>query len=585
MTGSTSEMWAEKSDSHAAGVHLTPQLSRKRWLWGFFVSGPRYMASEVSNLFPLTGESQTEHYRRVFPLTKGNTSERNAAVLDAWDSQGDEAGELDQAADKMFPPEKFTRVARVPVFAEHKTPRHNWDYAKLTELVEHMNHRVLDTGSFSPLTEGHTPDGEAVKHGAKQPQVLGYQGKFRLGLIGNKSPRWTVFADEYHHKAEVEKLSRMTRRSPEVWVSAARPFFDPCAALGAETPRLDMGTTISYSRAGYWTAPAGSDGAQVEKYSMADAAFPGSMNTSIPTDKSNYAGGGGDDQQGDIVGQVISGLMESDVFKAITALYPLIPALQELVLNSELPEEDDGSDDDKSMQDAQQAPGMGEPDGDEGAPAPGMPQMAAAPPAAPAPAAPSPPAPQAEPDADDSAMMSKYMAGQCGEVDLKTYRDGKKAAAASKPAQTAEHYQLKAEIEDLRRQREALAADVEAKRAGQAEAIRYSRLNSMRDQGYEFQLADELALTRDFTDAQFEAHCSKVVTRYSRLPVGQRSFPVIEGDALPESEVARYAAERQLQRKAENYALAEAEKGNDIDMRAALKYVREQESSTSASVK
>ena len=539
------------------------------------------MASEVSNLFPLAGESQVEHYRRVFPLTKGKTSERNAAVLDAWDSWGEEASELDEAANQMFPPEKFTRVSRIPVFAEHKTPRHTWDHAKLAALVEHMNHRILDTGSFSPLTEGHTPDGEAIKHGAKQPQILGYQGKFRLGLIGNKEPRWTVFADEYHHKADAEKLARMTRRSPEVWVSAAKPFFDPCAALGAETPRLDMGTTISYSRAGYWTAPAGSDGAQVEKYSMDNAAFPGAMNTSIPTNKSTYAGSGGDDQSDDTVAQVVAGLMQTDEFKAVMSLYPLVSALQNMVLNSELPEDEDGEDGDGMASAQQTAPaqGMGEPDGDE---APGMPPAPAAPQmAAPAPAA--PPAPQVEPE-DDSSVMSKYMAGQYTEADLKTYRDGKKAAPAP-AAPAAEQYQLKAELDDLRRQREALAADLAAQRANQIEAVRYSRLNGLRDQGYEFKLADELALTRDFTDAQFEAHCSRVVTKYSRLPVGQRSFPVIEGDALPESEIARMAADRKMQREAENYALAEHEKGNPIDMRTAMKYVRDRESTTSASVK
>jgi len=551
------------------------------------------LTTEVSNsLAPRSGESQIEHYRRVFPLTRGTTEERNAAVLDAWDAKGDEASELGQAAAKKFSPEKFHLVRRVPVFTEHSTARQVtdpktgkpkvvpvvWDRNKLAAMVEQMNHRVLDTGAFPPITEGHTPDLDDVrKYGAKQPRVLGYQGNFRLGIIGNKKPRYAVFCDEYHHRDDADTLSRLTRRSPEVWPTD-KPFYDPCAALGAETPRLDMGTTISYSRSGYWTA-AGSDGAAVEKYSMADAAFPGPMNTYTPTDK--YSEGASDDQANALVAAVVDALSNMPEIQAIRRLAPLVDQIEEMLLDKELPPDEDAT---PAAEAPQTEANAGEPDGDE----------------APAPPAPDPtaesPAPHAEPDGDespaaqapaddDASMMAKFMAGQITADDLKAYRDSKQPAAPAKPDMSPEHYQLKAEFDDLLRKKEQLAAEIAEQEANGRKSLRYSRLNALRDQGYEFELAGELSLTSDFTDAQFEAHCSQVVTKYARLPVGQRSFPVLEGDALPESEMARTVADRQLQRKAENYALAEAEKGNNIDMRTAMKYVLSQESTTSASVK
>lgn len=551
------------------------------------------MTTEVSNsLAPLAGESQIEHYRRVLPLTNGTTEERNAAVLDAWDAQGDEASELDQAAAKKFSPDKFHLVRRVPVFTEHSTARQVrdpktgkpkvvpvvWDRNKLAAMVEKMNHRVLDTGDFPPITEGHTPDLDDVrKYGAKQPRVLGYQGNFRLGIIGNKKPRYAVFCDEYHHRDDAETLSRLTRRSPEVWPTD-KPFYDPCAALGAEAPRLDMGTTISYSRSGYWTA-AGSDGAAVEKYSMADAAFPGAMNTYTPSDK--YSGDAGDDQANALVAAVVDALGNMEEIQAIRKLIPILPALQNLVLDAELPPDEDATPEATQTEIPAPEASTGEPDGDE-TPAPAL--------------APEPTAEHSEPDGDeapaaeapaddDASMMAKFMAGEISADDLNAYRDSKKPVEPAKPDLNAEHYQLKAEVDDLRRKKERLAAEIAEQEAKGRQSLRYSRLNALRDQGYEFELAGELSLTSDFTDAQFDAHCSQVVTKYSRLPVGQRSFPVLEGDALPESEAARYALERSNLRKAENYALAEAEKGNEIDIKTALKHILSQESGTSASVK
>jgi hypothetical protein len=544
---------------------------------GFFVFGTQHLTTEVSSLAPQSGESQVQHYQRVFPLTvgMGNVDERNAAVLDAWD-HSQESGELENAAAKKFPPEKFARVNRVPVFTEHETDRHQWDHQKLADLVGNMNHRILDTGSFPPITEGHTPDSEAIQKGAKQPRVLGYQGNLRLGLIGNIEPKWTVFADEYHHQADAADLARMTRRSPEVWVSAKRPFYDPCAALGAETPRLDMGT-ISYSRSGYWTA-SGSDGAEVEKYSMDNAAFPGANNVALPAgNKARYEadpGAGGDDEGAALVDAVVNALSAMPEFQALQQILPLLPALQDLALKQELPEQDD---------EPAEAPQPGAPTAEAPSAAPEQP---AAPPAAPSVAKgpqPAPAAPQSEPDGDedvDRNMMARYMAKEISEADLKNYRDSK-AAKPVPAAPTAEHYQLKAEIADLQRRKESLAAEIAEQDAKNRQATRYSRLESLRDQGYEFELADELSLTGQYNDDQFQTHCERVVTKYSRTPTGHRHFPVMDGSGLPESTAEERASQAKLTDQATKYALAEAAKGTHIDFKTALKHVMSNAATTS----
>jgi len=384
---------------------------------------------------PLPGEIQVDYYSRVFSLLDGETDEKNAAILAAWD-QSEEARKLDGIAAKKFPVEKFSRGSMVPVFTEHTTVRRTvdangnqieepvvWDRDRLAAMCYQMNHRIRDTGSFSPITEGHTPDKFARDKGCPQPAVLGYQGKFRMGLIGNIDPKWTIFCDEYRHAEDAEKFQKLTRRSPEVWTAAEKPFFDPCAALGAETPRLDMGTSLAYSREGYWQS-IGDDGAEVDKYSMGVATFPGPGNVSMPEHvkvKDNYEAGQDPDgdEAGDDVNQIIEAVMNAlqPVIEQFQILQPMIPTLQKLAVGAELPEKPDNAG-------AAPPAGTAAPaaEGDKVA-APAAPvQKPAEPNPQPHVAGHQPPpvAPEAKPQVqpqeladDDKAMMVKYMAGQC----------------------------------------------------------------------------------------------------------------------------------------------------------------------------
>ena len=497
---------------------------------------------------PQPGEIQVDYYQRVFPTLDGSTEDRNEAILDEWD-QSEQATALDAVASRKFPAEKFSRLHRVPVFTEHETARKSvapdgtvtetpfvWDRDRLAAMAYAMNERILDTGSFAPLTEGHTPDRHAKAAGCPAPAVLGYAGKFRLGMIGNRSPRWAIFQDEYHHAAEQEKLARMTRRSPEVWPNAAQPFFDPVAVLGAETPRLDMGTAMTYSRSGYWEA--GTDGADVERYSMATAAFPSAANVGgqqMVKPREDYAAEDGQADDG-LVEQIIQAVSQMPEIQMLQQLAPLLPRLQELALKAELPETDDGMQGDGS----EVAPDQGDTASSPATSAPEMSQQAAQPTAPTPPPAPPAPAPATPANDDtDRMMMSKYMAGQCDEPALRSYRDSKKGQAA--PVAPAASPEMAAKYSRLEQENARLKADARANE-------RYSRLESLRKEGYAFDLADEVGLTAAMSDEQFSTHCSRVVTKYSRLSTDDHLFPVFEGDPAPTSnrkaeEVERYQME------------------------------------------
>lgn len=468
----------------------------------------------------------------------GSTDERNAAILDAWD-ESEGATELQTIAARKFPASQFTRKTRVPVFLEHQYQRQrfdedtqevmpetvSWDRDRLAALTRTMNYRIANSGSFSPLSDGHTPTPREKAAGAKDPDVLGYQGQYRLGMIGNRQPQWAIFADEYHHNESVERLKKLTRRSPEVHINAPQPFFDPCAALGSNTPRLDMGT-VSYSRSGEWTG-IDLDGSAVEKYSMDTGTpqFPSGRNTSMPSDKTRYGEPGvnedqnGQDDQDGLLAAITEALSPVlDVLDDLQALIPLIPALQKLALQQELP-----------TPDAEAVP----PPPAAQAPLPVAPEknaMDQSPPGTPAQSE----APPACTDAD-SAMMAKYVASQVTEEDMRQYRDSRSkpvAPSAMPPAGEASKYQLLAEVKDLELKRDKLNRELTENAGKSREAIRYSRLSALRDSGYEFELAPEIERCSRFDDAQFEDHATNVVTRYSRLPMGAFTLPVMESEPL-----------------------------------------------------
>lgn len=183
------------------------------------------------------------------------------------------AGQFDQS--------QFETVSNVPIFAEHETVARNgrqlrFGRDELSAIVERCNRRINETGDYAALTLGHTPGPDEKARGAPEPEVVGFAGPYRLGVIGNpgERQRYAILADCHYFKEDLDKVRKHPRRSPELWMEDRyeEMFFDPIALLGAEAPRLDMGLLYSARR----------QGRIVEKYT---AASPAAGNVFVPSDE------------------------------------------------------------------------------------------------------------------------------------------------------------------------------------------------------------------------------------------------------------------------------------------------------------
>lgn len=229
---------------------------------------------------PLPNETESAFLARFHESMRDrvpDTDARNKAALDTWRRFRD-ASDLEQRAARQFPDSEFVHVRDVPVFAEHDTVGRDgkpvkYDRPALEKIIERCNHRIADTGDFAALCFGHTPEAEEAAKGAPMPELGGFAGPFRLGMIGRVQPRWAILQDEHHYRHKADRIRETPRRSPEVWLSAdmADRYMDPIALLGAEAPRLDMG--MRYCRT--------AGGRLVEKYA---ATFPGPAAVSRPDD-------------------------------------------------------------------------------------------------------------------------------------------------------------------------------------------------------------------------------------------------------------------------------------------------------------
>jgi hypothetical protein len=170
---------------------------------------------------------------------------RNAACDEAWEAGNGGMVERDHARDH-FDPDKYQEARDVVVFCEHSVPDSKsldgstisgtYDQYSLAAMCDNMNGRIRDTDQFSPISKGHT-----VKGGA-EPDLLGFSGAMRLGMIGRENPKFAVLTDEYRRADKLDDFKSLPGRSPEVWKypNMADRFFAPVAALGTTTPRLDL---------------------------------------------------------------------------------------------------------------------------------------------------------------------------------------------------------------------------------------------------------------------------------------------------------------------------------------------------------
>ncbi len=454
---------------------------------------PKKPTKPEPTLAPMQGEKQDQFFdraNRALAKRIPSVNRRTNEILKIWTRSPNAAG-LNEKAQSRFSDDKYIHYGPRCVFMEHTVPSGEdrpeivYNRNALQKLVDWANHRIADTETFAAISEGHTPSEEEKAAGITQPEVLGYAGPFYLGLLGDVEPKWSIYADEWVHAEDVGKFEKLQRRSPEVWVSEPieRRTMDPIAALGAETPRLDSGMN-AYKRA--------SDGQQVMRYSAAGGpmVMPGPQNTFIPSGERrktvvDYSGA----SKMDMPGVAEKPSVGAAFGKALMELLPsLVQSIDKQMspdpADQDMPADDTprGMDPDvpDAVPDAPEAPGNdvpGDPDDDKYK-AMGAECYAAY-------------------SAGKSKAMAKYAKG--GTVDRETH--------AVIARQQTQMLAMKGEIASMKSSLEQERRDV----------LRYSKLSEL-GQSYELDggVQGELELVKDYTDAQFDKHCEKVITRYSK---------------------------------------------------------------------
>ena len=199
-------------------------------------------ASETQPQFAIRfHEANMDHMPDVY--------ERNEACDSAWEQAHGPFRERQLARD-TFDADKYQEVRDVAVFEEHTIPdgkdkdgnivSGTYDKYALAEMADGINYRIRDTKQFAPLALGHTGKDKP------EPQLLGFGGAIRLGMIGNENPRFGLYTDEYRRKDKSDLFRDLPGRSPEVWRNKdfSRRFMAPIACLGTTTPRLDITPTF-----------------------------------------------------------------------------------------------------------------------------------------------------------------------------------------------------------------------------------------------------------------------------------------------------------------------------------------------------
>lgn len=444
----------------------------------------------------------------------------------------------------------------VPIFDEHKGDDGVVYNARLLgRIAKNNNERIEDTGDYVPIVSHHTPED---KDPAKQPEILGFAGPFRLGKIGTKRPRYAILATFKVFKDSLGEFLKRPRRSVEIWPESSpdKRYIDPIAVLGAETPRRDLG--LVYSK-----------GNQQPKlrYEMAGA-FPGGGNTYIA----------GDNVKRNEKESPAMALSPEDIQQIVEALRPTIEDIVDSRLGGGAIEGDEPLPQD----------GVESPEGAEGEEMPPMPEGGAV------------PAGEGEPEGEEEgeedmgkAMFAKacakysldksnadingarqYMASM-SEADRKAvdkYMCSCKASKAEKEqyakcctSAAAESYAKaseKAEVERYRREVSAqatkyrkLADKYQKLQSDLVEAkdeltmarrqLRYSKINErlseLEAQGYVIDRDQEVQFLAALPDDQMESHYKRITQHYAKAPGGIIAPSLIEPSVPSQTRSAKYA--------------------------------------------
>ena len=251
------------------------------------------------------------------------------------------------------PPIEYVVARHVAVLDEHPMssgPDGTPTYCgpkELQQIADNNNKRVHETGDACPIVIGHTVDGKPEK---AQPEVVGYATNFTTGPLFN-SGRMGLFADFHIRKDKIEEVNKYPRRSVELWPK--RWEVDPISLLGATTPERDLGL-LQMQRQG--EHPTRYSRALTDKYSIP---LRYSV-TSTPLDNRKYAMNDMNGQ-GEDMAKLVAAVMQSAPMQELTSGFKQVQDQQGEMM-SLLQQVVGGQ--------GQGQPGMGEPDGDEGAPQP-----------------------------------------------------------------------------------------------------------------------------------------------------------------------------------------------------------------------
>lgn len=521
------------------------------------VAPPPMQPTVVPAVVPMLDERQgafVERADRALAKSIPDRYARMTAIAQAWGQSANEAklqqrakealaSAVDTTPDKLG--DHFVTRCNRPIFPEHETTDsagnvQRYDRAALQAIVDRCNRRILDTGDLAAMSAGHTPTPEQQTSGRPMPDMVGFCGPFRLGLIGQDAPRWAILADEHVFRDEAARVQKMPRRSPEVWMEPrmADRVLDPIAVLGAETPRLDTGIGRFSSRHGKLNPTRYT----VARYSMGSVA----SGTNTFTEKYSDAGDSMDDAtiQG-LVQAVLQGLSATPQWQWITD--------QMQTDQNPMPSDQDQGPPataDAAPGASPDVPGMPAPGGagmpgaaptDAGASATATPDASGAPmpdaSTSPTDQGGGNPAPAdagagAAPDsgAGDSGATPEELA-QMGDDEKQEYsrlspthqygymkarRRHVKPGGTMQYASTVERDRYARVERDLKNAQ----AELFAVRRERTVATRYSRLAELANE-FDLDPAAEQQETAAFTDEQFDRHCTVTVAKYSRRdPMG-----------------------------------------------------------------
>jgi len=221
---------------------------------------------------PIRGESCEDYCIRAHRqamVAIPNADQRNRAVWDAWDM-------MNAGTERYSAQQKFAGYRQLPTvchFTEHTINTRSGPFVvgpgELRSICQNLNKRIREVGLYPALIDRHTSN----EPGAGEPEIVGYSGCFRIGMIGDQEQKFSIFGDEFHKPRYIGVVDQKPRRSVELmrYADSTRNFFDPIACLGAEAPRLDIPPA-------YYGAIE-DEGVMVERYSIMAPALPGGGNT------------------------------------------------------------------------------------------------------------------------------------------------------------------------------------------------------------------------------------------------------------------------------------------------------------------